>query len=98
MGRIKIGARGPLLGTLAVRPEFAQLFLQETSMAMRDIDLKVCSNAVTCAASFDNMEEAVRFGEACAALVRRAAVGSSEEVQQTAGWMGRTLPRLRAAE
>jgi hypothetical protein len=67
-------------------------------MAMRDVDLKVSANSVTCTASFDNMEDAVRFGEACASLIRRAAVGSSEEIQQTAGWIGRTLPKLRAIE
>jgi hypothetical protein len=31
--------------------------------AMRDVDLKVSANSVTCTASFDNMEYAVRFGE-----------------------------------
>lgn len=67
-------------------------------MAMKDIDLKLNSTSVQITASFEDMGETVRFGEACAALIRAAATGAPEEVQQRAGWLGRTLEFGRTVE
>jgi hypothetical protein len=72
-------------------------------MAMKDVNLTLSANTVQITASFDDMSETVRFGEAAARLVRVAAVGAPEEVQQAAGWIAsttfpehRSLPRRLA--
>lgn len=62
-------------------------------MAMKEVDLKITANAVTVSVSFEDMAEAVQFGQACATLIVKAASGAPDEVQQRAGWIARTLRR-----
>ena len=60
-------------------------------MSMKDFDYNVKGSTVTMTVNFEEMAETAVFAEQLSTLIRLAAVGAHEEVQQRAGWFNRTL-------